>query len=225
MAAIVLENVWKTYRAGTPEEVNALKNLSIGVEKGEFVAIMGSSGSGKSTLLQIIGCLDRPTQGRVLIGGKDASKMGDDELAKLRREKMGFIFQSFNLIGSLTARGNVELPMMFEKKTDKEMEEKASSLLSQVGLSGREKHRPSELSGGQKQRVAIARSLANSPEIILADEPTGNLDSKTSDQILALLKRLISDGMSVIIVTHDPLIAKEAGRIIYLKDGEITDVK
>jgi len=225
MPVISLENVWKTYRAGTPEEVNAVKNLSVSIEKGEFVAIMGSSGSGKSTLLQIIGCLDRPTQGRVLIGGKDASKMGSDELAKLRREKIGFVFQSFNLIGSLTAQGNVELPMMFEKMNDKEMEEKASLLLSQVGLSGRERHRPSELSGGQKQRVAIARSLSNSPEIILADEPTGNLDSKTSEQILTLLKKLNSDGLTIIIVTHDMQIAKDAGSVIYLKDGEITDVK
>lgn len=224
MTAIALENVWKTYRAGTPEEVNALKNLSVGIENGEFVAIMGSSGSGKSTLLQLIGCLDHPTQGKVIVGGKDASKMNSDELAKLRREKIGFVFQSFNLIGSLTARGNVELPMMFEKMTDKEMEEKASMLLSQVGLSGREKHRPSELSGGQKQRVAIARSLANSPEIILADEPTGNLDSKTSEQILALLKRLNAQGLTIVIVTHDTQIAKEASRVIYLKDGEITDV-
>lgn len=221
MVSITLENVWKVYGEGTPEEVAALRGVNLNVKKGEFLAVMGASGSGKSTLLQLMGCLDTPTKGKVAIEGSSISKLGDAERAEIRRKKMGFIFQSFNLIGSLTALGNVTLPMVFAGEEEENMVRRGRELLDSVGLRGRETHYPSELSGGEKQRVAIARALANSPAMILADEPTGNLDSKNGEKIISILKGLNEKGLTVVIVTHDKDIAKGAGGVIYLKDGEI----
>jgi putative ABC transport system ATP-binding protein len=216
---IELKNVSKIYcTTGVP--IHALENVSLKINKKESIAIMGPSGSGKSTMLHIIGCLDKPTHGKVFINGKDTSKLDENEIARIRRKTVGFIFQFFNLIPNFTALKNVELPMIFSKHPNKE--KRAEELLKAVGLGNRIKHYPSQLSGGETQRVSIARSLANEPDIILADEPTGNLDSKSGAEILNILKELNKNrGITLVTITHDRNIAKYSRKIIYLKDGQI----
>ncbi|HDD71435.1 MAG TPA: ABC transporter ATP-binding protein [Candidatus Aenigmarchaeota archaeon] len=221
MSLIKLENVSKVYRMGETK-VQALKNINLKIEKGENVVIIGPSGCGKSTLLHLMGCLDRPTKGKVLIDGRDVSKLSDNELAKIRREKIGFIFQFFYLIPTLTALENVMLPMTFAGVPSKEKIRRAKELLKLVGLERRMYHKRSELSGGEIQRVAIARALANDPEIILADEPTGNLDSKSGKEVIKYLVRLNKEkNVTLVVVTHDLSIVKFFERKIYLKDGQI----
>ena len=221
MPLIKLENVSKVYRMGETK-VQALKNINLKIEKGENVVIIGPSGCGKSTLLHLMGCLDRPTKGKVLIDGRDVSKLSDNELAKIRREKIGFIFQFFYLIPTLTALENVMLPMTFAGVPSKEKIRRAKELLKLVGLERRMYHKRSELSGGEIQRVAIARALANNPEIILADEPTGNLDSKSGKEVIKYLVRLNKEkNVTLVVVTHDLSIVKFFERKIYLKDGQI----
>jgi len=215
-----LKKVEKTYGAGTIK-VHALRGIDLNIEEGEFVSIMGPSGSGKSTLLNMIGCLDRPTAGMIVLDGKDLSKLGDNELAKIRRESIGFIFQQFNLIHTMNALENVALPLYFMGVDTERRMEKAKMLLERVGLEDRVYHRPSELSGGEQQRVAIARSLANDPMIILGDEPTGNVDSTAGAAIMDMLEELNGGGKTIIVVTHDAEIAKSAGRIVKMKDGRI----
>lgn len=217
---IQLQNVKKSYDLDKVI-VNALNGISFEINKGELVAIIGPSGSGKSTAMQIIGSLDLPTEGTIKIDNIDISKLSKSELSQLRGKKIGFIFQTFNLISSLTALENVMLPMLFQNTDKSKQKEKAKELLALVGLQDRMEHLPSELSGGQRQRVAIARALSNDPEIILADEPTGNLDSKTGEEIINLLLELNKKGSTVLIITHDPNIAKRAKRIITIKDGLI----
>lgn len=216
--AIELQQVKKLYRLGQVV-VPALNGLSIKVKKGEFVAILGASGSGKSTAMNMIGSLDTPTEGKILLGGADISDADESELAQLRGKKIGFIFQSINLINSLSALDNVILPMSFQGIPRDERKERAIKLLTQVGLKDRMINLPTQLSGGENQRVAIARALVNNPEIILADEPTGNLDSKTGLQIINILKELHKQGKTIILITHDPQIAKIAQRRIKIKDG------
>ncbi|RLI98665.1 MAG: hypothetical protein DRP00_01550 [Candidatus Aenigmatarchaeota archaeon] len=221
MPLIKLENVSKVYRMGETK-VQALKNINLKIEKGENVVIIGPSGCGKSTLLHLMGCLDRPTKGKVLIDGRDVSKLSDNELAKIRREKIGFIFQFFYLIPTLTALENVMLPMTFAGVPSKEKIRRAKELLKLVGLERRMHHKRSELSGGEIQRVAIARALANDPEIILADEPTGNLDSRSGKEIMKYLVKLNKEkNVTLVVVTHDPMVASFFKRKIYLKDGRI----
>ena len=218
---IELRNVEKIYNEGKENEVRALRGVSLKVHEKDFIAIIGPSGSGKSTLLHMLGCLDKPTKGKVLIDGKDVSKMNDEDLARIRREKIGFVFQTFNLIPTLTALENVELPMKLNGKKASEARERAKELLKIVGLEKRLDHLPSQLSGGEQQRVAIARALANEPEIILADEPTGNLDSKTGFEIVKLMKKLNREGYTFVIVTHDLRIADFANKKIRIKDGKL----
>ncbi|HOW29665.1 MAG TPA: ABC transporter ATP-binding protein [archaeon] len=225
-AVVELKDIYKIYCMGSVC-VNALNGVDLRINTGEFVAIMGPSGSGKSTMMHIIGALDLPSKGKVLLGGTDVSNLEEDDLAKIRGQKIGFVFQDFNLIPTLTALENVMLPMLFQD-TDKsiELQEKhCKALLTLVGLGERVHHKPTELSGGQQQRVAIARSLVNDPEIILADEPTGALDSKSSEEIMDLLKDLNKKGKTVIIITHDKTVAKAAKRNINLKDGKIIEDK
>lgn len=218
---IELSNVSKTYKMDDVE-VRALKNVNLKMNKKEFVVIMGPSGSGKSTLLQMIGCLDRPTEGKIILDGTDISKLNDSELARLRGNKIGFIFQFFNLYPTLTALENVELPMIITEKNKDERKRKILKLLKTVGMEQRADHLPSQLSGGERQRIAIARALANNPSLILADEPTGNLDSKTGNEIMKFLNRLQEkEEKTIVMVTHEFGIAKYAERIIHLKDGEI----
>jgi putative ABC transport system ATP-binding protein len=217
---IKLENVWKIYEMGDVK-VEALRGLSLDVKKHEFVAIKGPSGSGKSTAVNMVGCLDIPSTGRILLDGEDISLMGESELAQIRGRKIGFVFQKFNLIPTLTAMENVMLPMVFQGTTTEDRQKRAKELLTLVELGDRIDHRPSELSGGQQQRVAIARSLANDPEVILADEPTGNLDSKTGQMVMFFLKKLHKTGKTIIMVTHDDKLAKHADRIEHLIDGKI----
>jgi len=220
-----LENLSKTYSLGK-RSVQALSNLNLEVNEGEFTAIMGPSGSGKTTLLNVLGCLDKPTDGRVLLDDVDVTKLAEKELYKIRRGKVGFIFQTFNLLPYLNARENVELPMEGTKIPKKERRQRASELLGMVGLSGREEHRPQRLSAGEQQRVAIARALANDPAIILADEPTGNLDSKNKFEIVRLLANLnINRGTTIIMVTHDSQIASQTERLLFLSDGKIIKEK
>jgi putative ABC transport system ATP-binding protein len=216
---IQAKNITKVYRKGNIE-IRALNGIDLNVEEGEFVAIQGPSGCGKSTLLNVVGCLEKPTSGKILIDSIDIAQLGDKELAKIRRDKIGFIFQSYNLIPTLTAFENVMLPMMFAGKDDKKISERATMLLEMVGMQKRMKHKPSELSGGEEQRVAIARALSNDPLLIIGDEPTGNLDSKTGAAVMEILTELNREGRAVIIVTHDPAIAKIAHRIIQIKDGQ-----
>jgi len=219
------KDLWKIYNEGTRAEVRAIRGINLKVFEGDFTAIIGSSGSGKSTLLNLLGCLDTPTRGHVYIDGRDISKMTPTQLAIIRREKIGFVFQSFNIIPSLTALQNVELPMIFKGIDEKRRVKEAKAHLERVGLGERMNHKPSELSGGEKQRVAIARSLSNDPAMILADEPTGNLDSKTSQTIIKTLKDLNKEGKTIIVITHDPLVAKHAKKRLILKDGNIIDTK
>jgi len=215
---IKLEDIQKSYFIGK-NELKVLKGISTDILKNEYVALMGPSGSGKSTLMNIIGCLDSPTGGRYVLNGKDVSRMSDDELAKVRNQEIGFVFQQFNLLPRLTAAENVALPLVYGGVSKKERKERAEALLKRVKLEDRMHHKPNELSGGQCQRVAIARALINDPSIILADEPTGNLDSKTSYEIMEILGSIHADGNTVILVTHEEDISTFAHRIIRLKDG------
>ena len=215
-----LDDVRKTYRMGT-QDVHALAGVTAAFERGSFWAIMGPSGSGKSTLLNLLGCLDRPTSGRYALEGRDVSALGDDELSEIRLKHLGFIFQSFNLIPQLTVEENIHLPLFYLGWTPAASRRRARELAARVGLEQRLQHRPAELSGGQQQRVAIARALANDPAVLLADEPTGNLDSATGRDIMALLVELNGQGKTVIMVTHEPDIAAYAGRRMYMKDGVV----
>jgi len=217
---IELRDVNKIYRMGEVE-VPALKNVSLKIKQKEFVGVQGPSGSGKSTLMNMIGCLDKPTHGHLFLDGKDTREMTESDLAQVRGKKIGFVFQKFNLIPTLTAEENVALPMVFQGMHKIERLRKARELLTMVELNHRMGHKPSEMSGGEQQRVAIARSLANDPEVVLADEPTGNLDSKTGEAVMALLKKLHDEqGKTIVLVTHDPEDIKYAKRTIYIKDGE-----
>ena len=218
---IEVRNVWKIYEMGDVK-VEALRGLDFIVSKGEFVSIMGPSGSGKSTAMNMIGCLDVPSKGTVFLDGKDISKMTESQLAQVRGRKIGFIFQSFNLVNTLTAKENVMLPMIFQNLSKTEREKRAEKLLRMVELHDRMDHKPTELSGGQQQRVAIARALSNNPEVILADEPTGNLDSKTGKSMMDFLKKLHKkENRTIVVVTHEKYIAENADRVSYLKDGRV----
>lgn len=221
MSSIIhLENIQKSYYLGK-QELKVLKGISLEIFKNEYVALMGPSGSGKSTLMNILGCLDSPTAGRYILNGEDVSKMQDDDLADVRNKEIGFVFQQFNLLPRLTAAENVALPLIYNGTTKKIRTEYALEMLDRVGLAERSHHKPNELSGGQNQRVAIARALVNNPSIILADEPTGNLDSKTSIEIMHIFDKIQAEGNTVILVTHEEDIAEYARRIIRLKDGVI----
>ncbi|MDI9643093.1 MAG: ABC transporter ATP-binding protein [Archaeoglobaceae archaeon] len=221
MNIIELIDVYKIYRTDF-YEVHALNGVTMEVEMGEFVAVMGPSGSGKSTLLHLIGCLDKPTKGEVVINGKETSKLSDGELTKLRRDSIGFIFQQYNLVPTLAALENVELPMIFKGISKVERRKRAMELLKQMGIEDIADRKPKEISGGQQQRVAIARALANSPAILLCDEPTGNLDSKTGRQVMDLIKKMNKEhGVTVILVTHDLSLADYADRIVKIRDGRI----
>jgi len=217
---ISMQNIWKTYQMGT-EELHALRDVSFEVKRNEYLAIIGPSGSGKSTLMNLIGCLDSPTQGDYWINGNLVSDMTDDELARIRNKEIGFVFQTFNLLARATALHNVELPLIYSGMRAGERNDRARASLASVELGDRVTHRPNELSGGQRQRVAIARALVNNPSILLADEPTGALDSKTSVEIMALFETLHSDGNTIIVVTHEPDIAARAHRVITIRDGRI----
>jgi putative ABC transport system ATP-binding protein len=218
--AVRLEDVRKTYQTGEVE-VQAVRGVSIEIGPGEFVALMGSSGSGKSTLMNILGCLDRPTSGRYFLDGEDVSSLSRDDLADVRNRKLGFVFQNFNLLARTSALENVELPLLYSEValTGAQLREKAEQVLAAVGLQGRGDHTPSQLSGGQQQRVAIARALINDPEVLLADEPTGNLDSRTSVEVMEIFQSLNEKGITIIMVTHEPDIAAYARRNIVMKDG------
>lgn len=218
---IEVKEVSKVYKMGK-EKVVALKNVSLKIEKGEFVAIVGPSGSGKSTLMHIVGGLDSPTVGNVFIEGNDISRLKDKQLSKYRNDKIGFVFQAFNLENSQTALENVMMPLIFAGVSKKERKERALKALEQVGLKEYVKHKPNEMSGGQRQRVSVARALVNNPEIIFADEPTGNLDSKSGQNIMQLFHEINEKGYTIIMVTHNPLEANKAKRIVNIKDGEIT---
>jgi putative ABC transport system ATP-binding protein len=218
MELIKLEDVTKVYRMGEVK-VYALNEVSLAIEQGEMLSIIGASGSGKSTLLNVLGCLDRPTSGSYLLDGVDVSRLNDNRLAELRNKKFGFVFQDFNLLSRATALSNVELPLVYSGGRNKHL--KAMESLERVGLGGRAKHKPTELSGGEQQRVAIARALVNNPSLILADEPTGNLDSVSSEEIIAIFHQLHKDGITVVLVTHEQEIAEQTQRIIRLHDGRI----
>ena len=220
MSLIETQDLWKTYQMGA-EEIHALRGVSMQIERGEYVAIMGPSGSGKSTLMNLIGCLDTPSKGSYLLNGKQASQMNDNELARIRNEEIGFVFQTFNLLPRATALHNVELPLVYAGVPAKTREERARAALDRVELGSRVTHRPNELSGGQRQRVAIARALVNNPSILLADEPTGNLDSKTGIEIMGLFERLHGTGNTIVLVTHEPDIAEYAHRVVHIRDGQI----
>lgn len=217
---ISMQNIWKTYQMGT-EELHALRDVSFQVEKGDYLAIIGPSGSGKSTLMNLIGCLDSPTRGQYWINGQLVSDMTDDELARIRNKEIGFVFQTFNLLARATALHNVELPLIYAGMRAGERHDRAQAALASVELGDRVTHRPNELSGGQRQRVAIARALVNNPSILLADEPTGALDSKTSIEIMALFEKLHADGNTIIVVTHEHEVAERAHRVITIRDGQI----
>ena len=219
-SVIFTQELWKTYDMGS-EQVHALRGVSISIERGEYVAIMGPSGSGKSTLMNLIGCLDSPSKGRYWLNRQDVSELDDDELARIRNKEIGFVFQTFNLLARATALHNVELPLIYNGTPSAERAERARKALAAVDLEDRMMHKPNELSGGQRQRVAIARALINNPSIILADEPTGNLDSKTGDEIMALMDRLHEQGNTIIVVTHEHDVAEYAHRIITIRDGVV----
>jgi putative ABC transport system ATP-binding protein len=219
-AVVQLLDVYKTYRTGEME-VRAVRGVSLEIRRGEFVALMGASGSGKSTLMNVLGCLDRPTSGHYLLDGTDVSHLSRDQLADIRNHKLGFVFQSFNLLPRTSARENVELPLLYGKHhlTNQQLHERADRVLASVGLQGRENHHPSQLSGGQQQRVAIARALINDPEVVLADEPTGNLDSRTGIEIMGIFQQLNDRGITIIMVTHESDIASFARRNVVMRDG------
>ena len=217
---IKTENLAKVYEMGA-EQVHALRGVNIDIRKGEYVAIMGPSGSGKSTLMNLIGCLDSPTSGRYWLAGRLVSELDDDELAYIRNKEIGFVFQTFNLLPRATALHNVELPLIYNGTPSEERLERARNALERVDLKDRMNHKPNELSGGQRQRVAVARALVNSPSIVLADEPTGNLDSKTGDEIMTLFRTLHAQGNTIILVTHENDIAQNANRIIHIRDGQV----
>ncbi len=217
---ILTEELWKTYEMGT-EQLHALRGVSMEIHKGEYVAIMGPSGSGKSTLMNLIGCLDTPTSGKYWLAGRLVSQLDDDELAAIRNQEIGFVFQTFNLLARATALHNVELPMIYNGTPAEERLDRAKKALAQVDLSDRMMHKPNELSGGQRQRVAVARALVNNPSILLADEPTGNLDSATGEEIMALFARLHAGGNTIILVTHEQDIAAHAHRVIRVRDGKV----
>jgi putative ABC transport system ATP-binding protein len=225
MPLIETDDIWKTYQMGD-EEIHALRGVTLQIERGEYVAIMGPSGSGKSTLMNLIGCLDTPSKGRYLLNGKQVGEMNDNELARIRNEEIGFVFQTFNLLPRATALHNVELPLVYAGISKRDRLERARVALEKVELTSRMHHRPNELSGGQRQRVAIARALVNNPSILLADEPTGNLDSKTGIEIMALFERLHGAGNTIVLVTHEADVAAHAHRIISIRDGQVAkDVK
>ena len=217
---ISMRNIWKTYQMGT-EKVHALHGVSFDIPRGEYIGIVGPSGSGKSTLMNLIGCLDTPTQGQYWLNGKNVSEMDDDELARIRNQEVGFVFQTFNLLARATALHNVELPLIYGGIGSAQRHEMAQQALKAVDLTERMTHKPNELSGGQRQRVAIARALVNHPSILLADEPTGALDSHTSMEIMDLFERLHSEGNTIIVVTHEHDIAERAHRVISIRDGQI----
>ena len=221
MSLIDIKNVYKIYNEGLDSEVRALNGVTLQIDRREFVAIIGASGSGKSTLMNVIGCLDIPTYGEYSLDGEEITEMTDHELSRIRNREIGFIFQGFNLIEDLTAIENVELPLIYRGTKPSERRELAESALEKVGLADRMHHHPKEMSGGQQQRVAIARALASKPPLILADEPTGNLDSRTSSDVMALLRELHSGGSTVILITHDDGIAASAERVVRIKDGQI----
>ena len=221
---INLENITKLYSMGSVE-VRALDDVSFDISDGDYVSIMGPSGSGKSTLMHIVGCLDRPSSGRYSLQGEDVSTLDDTELAHVRNKRIGFVFQQFNLLPRETVLGNVEIPLMYAGVGGKERRRIATEALARVGLADRMHHRPAEISGGQKQRVAIARALVNSPSLILADEPTGNLDSRTGGEILAILDRLNAEGSTIVLVTHDRSVAERARRIVHLRDGSVERIE
>jgi putative ABC transport system ATP-binding protein len=218
---IVVEELWRTYDMGSEQQVQALRGVSLTIRHNEYVAIMGPSGSGKSTLMNLIGCLDTPSKGRYWLNGQLVSDLDDDQLARIRNKEIGFVFQTFNLLARASALHNVELPLIYNGTPATERLERAKKALSDVGLESRMMHKPNELSGGQRQRVAIARALVNSPSIILADEPTGNLDSKTGLEIMALLDQLHSRGNTIVLVTHEADIAEFAHRVVHIRDGQI----
>ena len=220
MALIETVDLWKTYVMGS-EEIHALRGVSVQIERGEYVAIMGPSGSGKSTLMNLIGCLDTPSKGSYLLNGKQVSEMNDNELARIRNEEIGFVFQTFNLLPRASALHNVELPLIYAGVPAKDRQDRAKDALKKVELEERMMHKPNELSGGQRQRVAIARALVNNPSILLADEPTGNLDSKTGIEIMGLFARLHEAGNTIILVTHEPDVAAYARRAIHIRDGKV----
>ena len=220
MDMITTHDLWKTYVMGE-EEIHALRGFSVNIERGEYVAIMGPSGSGKSTLMNLIGCLDTPTKGSYLLNGKEVASMNDDDLARIRNEEIGFVFQTFNLLPRATALHNVELPLVYAGVSSKDRQTRAMQALEKVELTSRSTHRPNELSGGQRQRVAIARALVNNPSILLADEPTGNLDSKTGEEIMTVFAKLHQAGNTIILVTHEADIAAHAHRVIYVRDGQV----
>jgi putative ABC transport system ATP-binding protein len=221
LAIIATEGLAKDYRLG-PHTVHALRGVSVTIERGEFVAVMGPSGSGKSTLMNLLGCLDRPTAGRYWLDGENVAELSRDALATVRNAKIGFVFQQFNLLPRTSALENVELPLLYGRGHRRTRRERARARLEEVGLAQREHHHPSQLSGGQQQRVAIARALVNDPTVILADEPTGNLDTRTSAEIMALLQRLNRDGLTIVLVTHESDIATFAGRRLLFRDGRLT---
>jgi putative ABC transport system ATP-binding protein len=218
---IVVEDLWRTYDMGSEQQVNALCGVSLKIRHNEYVAIMGPSGSGKSTLMNLIGCLDTPSKGRYWLNGQLVSDLDDDQLARIRNKEIGFVFQTFNLLARATALHNVELPLIYNGTPAAERIERAKQALTDVGLESRMMHKPSELSGGQRQRVAVARALVNHPSIILADEPTVNLDSKTGQEIMALLDQLHALGNTIVLVTHEADIAEFAHRVVHIRDGQI----